>query len=334
MDLRAGSSTDLVLHLPAATGGDPVVDVYRSPLDPIAPEKARILLAHTATVPPADVQVDGETVFENIANGEYVVADLPAGSHSAAIVPAGEPNSPLLGPLDVTLPAGTLTLVYAVGTPTDGSMTVISHQERLAADGSVAPTRVETGTAGLVAGVRVVPVRPVLTGRRCVSVPLLLAVAAVALTACDQAPQRAVVTPSEQEPSHLTARDAERTGPRAEPPTGVRLPSGVRVPVRPADTRPDGLLDVPDDVRMSGWWRGGSRLGDPFGSTLLAGHVDSAVQGLGPYAELLTVRPGDRVVIRSAHLRQVFAVAALRAGPTGLAARPPPCATPSTARAG
>jgi hypothetical protein len=158
--VRADSSTDLVLHLPADTGGDPVVDVYRSPQDPIGPGKARVLIAHTATVPPADVRVDGQTVFENIANGEFVVADLPAGTHAAAIVPAGQPGRPLLGPLDVALPAGTLTLVYAYGTPTDGSMSVISHQEHLAADGSVAPTRVETGSAGLVSGVRVVPFGP------------------------------------------------------------------------------------------------------------------------------------------------------------------------------
>ena len=96
--------------------------------------------------------------------------------------------------------------------------------------------------------------------------------------------------------STLPAVPARRTGAvRAERPTTSRLPDGVVVPLRPADTRSDGSLAVPDDIRVAGWWRGGARLGDPFGSTLLAAHVDSFTQGLGPYASLLSVRPGQRL---------------------------------------
>ena len=75
--VRAGSSSDLVLHLPADLGGDAVADVYRAPMSPIGPDKARVLVAHTATVPPADVRVDGTTVFTNIANGEYALPTSP-----------------------------------------------------------------------------------------------------------------------------------------------------------------------------------------------------------------------------------------------------------------
>ena len=75
------------------------------------------------------------------------------------------------------------------------------------------------------------------------------------------------------------------------------------------------MLDVPEDIRTAGWWRGGSRLGDPFGSTVVAAHIDSKTQGLGPYAELLSVEAGARIVVRSAHLRQVFRVASLRLMP-------------------
>jgi sortase (surface protein transpeptidase) len=74
----------------------------------------------------------------------------------------------------------------------------------------------------------------------------------------------------------------------------------------------DGVLDVPADINAAGWWRGGSRIGDPFGSTLLAAHVDSLTQGLGPYVELLSVQSGDRIVVRTAKLRQVFRVRSLR----------------------
>ena len=37
---------------------------YQTPVEPIGPGKARVLVAHTATVAPADVQVDGKVVFE------------------------------------------------------------------------------------------------------------------------------------------------------------------------------------------------------------------------------------------------------------------------------
>ena len=87
------------------------------------------------------------------------------------------------------------------------------------------------------------------------------------------------------------------------------------VDVDAVSTTADGLLDVPDDIRTAGWWRGGSRLGDPFGSTLIAAHIDSRTQGLGPYAELLRVERGARIVVRSKHLVQRFAVTSLRLVP-------------------
>ena len=52
----------------------------------------------------------------------------------------------------------------------------------------------------------------------------------------------------------------------AEPPVLATLPSGREVHVRSVGTTAAGLLDVPTDIGQAGWWRGGSRLGDPFGS--------------------------------------------------------------------
>lgn len=100
-----------------------------------------------------------------------------------------------------------------------------------------------------------------------------------------------------------------------EAPTSSVLPSGKRVPVDAVSTRADGQLDVPDNIRRAGWWRGGSKLGDPFGATLLAAHVDSTTQGLGPYAELLDARPHQRVRLSSPHLSQTFEVRSLRLVP-------------------
>ena len=157
LDVATGASTDVVLHLPAEVGGDPVVHSYDAPTGAIGPDKARVVLAHTATVAPADVRVNGETVFTNIANGEFAEAELPAGTHEVALLPTGRTSDPILGPLDVPLEARTLSMIYAYGNPQDASMNVIAHTSVLAADGAVRPTTIDTGSAGLVDGTTVTP---------------------------------------------------------------------------------------------------------------------------------------------------------------------------------
>lgn len=159
VDVTSGSSSDIVVHLPASVGGAPVVNSYKTPLSPIAPGKARVLIAHTATVAPADVVVDGQVVFHDIANGEFATADIAAGPHTVALLPAGLRSHAILGPLHVDLQAGTVTMVYAVGNPRDHSMKVITHTDTLTSNGAVVPGSIDTGRAGLAAGLAVHPFR-------------------------------------------------------------------------------------------------------------------------------------------------------------------------------
>lgn len=148
-----GRSSDVVVHQPPELGGDPVVSVFPTADEPIAPGKARVVLAHTATTAPADVEVDGKVVFTNIANGEYAQAEVAAGRHRVALVPSGVDAAPILGPLEVDLKAGTLTTVYAMGNPT--AVKAIVREIALAGNGHGAPARLDTGSAGLVADVDV-----------------------------------------------------------------------------------------------------------------------------------------------------------------------------------
>ena len=157
VDVTAGSSSDVVVHRPAAVDGDPVVNLYRTPRKPIAPGKARVLLAHTATVAPADVRVDGQVVFTDIANGEYATADVASGTHSVALLPTGVTAHPILGPLSLTLQPSTVTMVYAVGSPSNGSMDVILHDADLTSNGATAPATIDTGSVGLAARIPVSP---------------------------------------------------------------------------------------------------------------------------------------------------------------------------------
>jgi hypothetical protein len=133
-------------------------------------------------------------------------------------------------------------------------------------------------------------------------------------------PAPTTATPSVPSPSAQVdgpaapAQQAQRlpSSVAAERPTQVRLPGGRLVRVRPTRTLPDRSLGIPDDLGTAGWWRGGARLGDLYGSMLVAAHVDSTDRGLGPFVELLTVGRGARVTVTSAHLTQTYAVSARR----------------------
>lgn len=81
-------------------------------------------------------------------------------------------------------------------------------------------------------------------------------------------------------------------------PRQIQLPSGNSADVEPEPTVA-GVLQIPSDVQHVGWWDGSSAAGDPFGSTVIAGHVDNREQGLGFFAELLLVQTGDLISLRS-----------------------------------
>lgn len=97
-----------------------------------------------------------------------------------------------------------------------------------------------------------------------------------------------------------------------ERPVSVTLSNGVVMHVDVASTGADGVLQLPENISRAGWWEGSSRLGDPYGSTVLAAHVDSFTQGIGPFAALLSAHPGERVLVMGPHLAQPFRVVSAR----------------------
>ena len=113
-------------------------------------------------------------------------------------------------------------------------------------------------------------------------------------------------------PSARVAGPGEFTGFRPE---SLLLPSGRRAEVEPARVHADGALDIPADPARVGWWTGGAQAGEPFGSVVLAGHVDSAAYGLGALAELLHVRLGERITLGSGRHRETYQVTTVREVP-------------------
>ena len=153
IQVSAGDNKDLVVHLPATSGGDPVVTTFDNDLSAVPADKGRLVVSHTAAVPPADIVVDGQVLFANVANGESLDAVVPVDTYSVSIVPTGQGGPAVLGPLDLAVTGGSLNRVYAVGDPASADMRVVVHVLAVAATGSAAPGRVDTGSGGQAAGV-------------------------------------------------------------------------------------------------------------------------------------------------------------------------------------
>jgi hypothetical protein len=98
-------------------------------------------------------------------------------------------------------------------------------------------------------------------------------------------------------------------------PRTLRLPSGARAPVRSSGVRSDGSLEIPDDPQVVGWWTGGALAGEPFGGTVIAGHVDSRRLGLGVLAEMRRVRTGQLVTLSDSRHRVTYRITATTSVP-------------------
>jgi len=94
-------------------------------------------------------------------------------------------------------------------------------------------------------------------------------------------------------------------------PEHLTLPGNASAAVLPAATV-DGVLKVPENVRHVGWWDGSARAGEVFGSTVIAGHVDSDTDGIGFFARLLRIKVGDMVTLDGDSHRLEYRVTSVR----------------------
>lgn len=114
----------------------------------------------------------------------------------------------------------------------------------------------------------------------------------------------------ESPPPAASSSSAESTPtPSATPsPSAVTypVPRRVRIPAIDVATRvvPVGIdkneaLEVPDDVRLVGWYDLGVPPGADRGSAVLVAHRDSRTQGHGVFYDLGQLDVGDRVTVRN-----------------------------------
>ena len=69
------------------------------------------------------------------------------------------------------------------------------------------------------------------------------------------------------------------------------------VPVGVAD---EGMMELPTTAYAIGWYKFGPRPADRSGTTVLAGHVDTRKEGLGPLAGLRDVDRGAEIELTAA----------------------------------
>ncbi len=145
--VKAGTSRDIVVHRKADSSGTVTATVFQNNKKPIGPGKARLVVTHVASAPPADIIVDGKPLFRNVANGESLWVDVPAKNYRVAVIPTTG-GDPILAAVTISLPAGKLTRVFAIGDPKNQTMDAVVQTLRLRTIGAKRPTSVQTGDGG------------------------------------------------------------------------------------------------------------------------------------------------------------------------------------------
>ncbi|MBC9956573.1 DUF4397 domain-containing protein [Yimella sp. cx-51] len=115
----AGANITVVAHLSA--DGKPMLTPYVNDTSALAAGKARVTVRHTAAAPAVDVRANQAVAFKNLVNPKEAMADLAAGNISADVVLAGT-QTVAIGPADLSLKAGTNTIVYAWGSAADKNL--------------------------------------------------------------------------------------------------------------------------------------------------------------------------------------------------------------------
>ena len=149
--LTGGENASLVAHLSAS--GKPVLTAFVNDTAAVAAGQARLVVRHTAAAPAVDVRANKQVAFKDLTNPNQAMADLPAGSISADVVLAGT-STVVIGPATLDLAEGTSTIVYAVGSANDKTLSLVV--QKITGLNS-APSGMPAGSGGLAAPSTAIP---------------------------------------------------------------------------------------------------------------------------------------------------------------------------------
>jgi len=118
------------------------------------------------------------------------------------------------------------------------------------------------------------------------------------------------------ERSATAGRPSARPDPRPErpaPPTRLRIGSlDLELPVAPMGVDEEGLMALPATPFATAWYRYGADPTDRRGAVVVAGHVDTAEEGVGPLSQLSGLEAGSRVTLDHRGGSTTYAVVAVR----------------------
>jgi hypothetical protein len=120
----AGGNVSLVAHLSAT--GTTLLTAFGNDPRGIPAGQARLIVRHVAAAPAIDVLSGGRTLIGGLTNPEEKAVTVPAGTITVAVGIAGMIGT-MLGPETLSLPAGSVTVLYATGSVVDGTMRLITQ---------------------------------------------------------------------------------------------------------------------------------------------------------------------------------------------------------------
>jgi hypothetical protein len=137
------------VSLVAHVGGDGVtlvLNAFVDPLDPTCTGNGALVFRNTSGGPLTDVHLDGEVVLTMVGSGGGEdSAQVPAGTYDAELFFSGD-GALLLGPFDLEITAGVVTVVYAVGASVEPELLVVEYEVGETDKGDCAPEPEPTPT--------------------------------------------------------------------------------------------------------------------------------------------------------------------------------------------
>lgn len=115
--LKRNDNVTLVIH--ADESGTLAHSTFRNGTAPAEVDFGRLTIRHVAAAPEVNVEIEGETLFINLANRKQVTGTLPAGLHAVRMVLA-QSGETLLSDRQVVVDQPMNTIVYLWGSSTDG----------------------------------------------------------------------------------------------------------------------------------------------------------------------------------------------------------------------
>jgi len=115
--MKRNANVTLVIH--ADLSGELRTTTFTNGTPPNELGFGLLTIRHVAVAPEVDVQIEGETLFINIASQKEAAGPLPNGSHAVHMV-ATESGETLLTPREVVVDQPVNTIVYLWGSSEDG----------------------------------------------------------------------------------------------------------------------------------------------------------------------------------------------------------------------